>query len=152
MTRSALHFAPQLLCLFALLFALSQCYHSEVVKEDAAKSCPRIKADLSENPSCEEGKTRCVDEMVQRCVAGLWQDFSDCGSLQKKCALIKGEFTCIETVETPINTQNNKGAENEPATAPDSDTPADTATQAAMHPHTDAGVLADAGLDSGIDY
>ncbi len=76
--------------------------------------------DTDADGDCTEDATRCQGDMIEKCVDGLWQDWTDCAAQNKNCALVGGESTCIEDGGGDADTDIDADA--------DTDTTADAGT------------------------
>jgi hypothetical protein len=51
--------------------------------------------DTDTDTTCTEDRTRCLINMIQKCLSNVWEDWTDCPAQGKKCALIQGEAFCV---------------------------------------------------------
>ncbi len=110
--------------------------------------------------TCAEGSTRCTDNVVQRCHAGVWNSWSDCTASGLQCTPINGIFQCLQYVSTDSKQfdDTNVGSESDTVTtdSPDTEstsidnsspTDSDTATPGGTDSSTESGTV-DIGYDT----
>jgi formylglycine-generating enzyme required for sulfatase activity len=71
---------------------------------------------------CEEGQTRCVGFMVQKCNGVEWIDWSDCQSVGEDCEMVGGEAMC-DGDDTDHSTECNPDTGLDTAAIPECEDP-----------------------------
>ncbi len=84
--------------------------------------------DSDTDRQCNDGETRCQQEMMQRCENGVFGDWSDCTAMGKVCAIIGGEAICYGAGDA--DTDADADIDSDIDTDVDTDTDTDTDTDA----------------------
>lgn len=66
---------------------------------------------------CDEGDSRCDEEMLQLCFGGEWRDYSDCEIQKSACTMVEGAASCVRLPEeTDSETETETASETETET------------------------------------
>ncbi len=105
----------------------------------------------TDSSSCTAGDTQCIDNKVQRCIAGAWRQWDDCPALGKICAVTGGEPSCVTATDGDADADADGDADGDADADSDGDADADADGDADADTDADADADADTDTDSDTD-